>query len=134
MPTLSAKLSWSHILELLPLKSAEAQLYYAQEVAERNLAVRELRRQISRKAFERREIANAELSEQSIIPFNVLKDPYLLDTLGLNDNYLEADLEKAILADIESFILLVNPSTHLTSEEYCQGGGLKQLAKQPQDN
>ncbi len=30
---------------------------------------------------------------------------YLLDTLNLKENYLEADLEKAILADIESFIL-----------------------------
>ena len=105
LPTLSAKLSWSHILELLPLKSIEAQLYYAQEAAERNLGVRELRNQISRKAYERREIANTELSEQSAVPFNVFKDPYLLDVLGLKDNYLEADLEKAILADIESFIL-----------------------------
>jgi predicted nuclease of restriction endonuclease-like (RecB) superfamily len=39
------------------------------------------------------------------VPFNVFKDPYLLDTFGLKENYLEADLEKAILADIESFIL-----------------------------
>jgi predicted nuclease of restriction endonuclease-like (RecB) superfamily len=105
LPTLSAKLSWSHILELLPLKSAEAQLYYAQEVAKRNLSVHELRRQISRKAFERREIANTELSAQAAVPFNVFKDPYLLDVFGLKDNYLEADLEKAILADIEAFIL-----------------------------
>jgi hypothetical protein len=35
----------------------------------------------------------------------MFKDPYLLDVLGLKDNYLEADLEKAILADIEAFIL-----------------------------
>ena len=105
LPTLSAKLSWSHILELLPLKSIEAQLYYAQEVVGRNLGVRELRRQISRKAYERREIANAELSEQSAVPFNIFKDPYLLDMFELKDNFLEADLEKSILADIESFIL-----------------------------
>jgi len=105
LPTLSAKLSWSHILELLPLKSTEAQLYYAKEVAVQDLGVHDLRRQISRKTFERREIANAELSEQSVVPFNVFKDPYLLDVLGLKDNYLEADLEKAILTDIEAFIL-----------------------------
>jgi len=29
----------------------------------------------------------------------------LLDILDLKENYLEADLEKAILADIEAFIL-----------------------------
>jgi hypothetical protein len=35
----------------------------------------------------------------------MFKDPYLLDVFGLKDNYLEEDLEKAILADLESFIL-----------------------------
>ena len=103
--TLSAKLSWSHIIELLPLKTDEARLYYADDVNKRGLSVQELRRQISRKAFERREIANIAISPESTIPFNTFKDPYLLDVLGLNDNYLEADLEKAILIDLESFIL-----------------------------
>lgn len=105
LPTLSAKLSWSHIIELLPLRTTEAQLYYAHEVAKRNLGIRELRRQISHKAYERREIANAELSEQSTVPFNVFKDPYLLDLFGLKENFLEADLEKAILKDLEAFLL-----------------------------
>jgi predicted nuclease of restriction endonuclease-like (RecB) superfamily len=82
-----------------------ARLYYAKEAAERHFSRNELRRQISRKAFERQEIANAALSVESVIPFNLFKDPYLLDTLDLRDNYLEADLEKAILAGLESFIL-----------------------------
>ena len=102
---LASQLSWSHIVELLPLKSDEARLYYANEVAEHHLGTKELRRQISRKAFERREIANAGLTAQSAIPFNVFKDPYLLDVLGLKENYLEADLEKAILTELEAFIL-----------------------------
>ena len=103
--SLAAQLSWSHVIQLLPIRSEEARRYYAQDVADRRLSVRELRNLISRKAFERREIANMELSEESAVPFNVFKDPYLLDVLGLKDNYLEADLEKAILAGIESFIL-----------------------------
>jgi predicted nuclease of restriction endonuclease-like (RecB) superfamily len=105
LATLSPKLSWSHIVELLPLKTQEARLYYAHDVAKRQYGVRELRHQISRKAYERREIANTQLSVQSVVPFNVFKDPYLLDVLSLKENYLEADLEKAILADIEAFIL-----------------------------
>ena len=103
--TLSPQLSWSHIIELLPLKTDEARLYYAQDAVNRRLGVRELRKQISRKAYERREIANAALSEKSTVPFNAFKDPFLLDILDLKDNYLEADLEKAILADIQKFIL-----------------------------
>ena len=105
LATLSPKLSWSHIVELLPLKTKEALLYYAKDVAERKYGVRELRHQISRKAYERREIANTELSDQSTVPFNIFKDPYLLDILGLKENFLEADLEKAILAELEAFIL-----------------------------
>ena len=79
LTTLSSKLSWSHFVELFRLKSAEARLFYAQDAADRNLGIRELRHQISRKTYERREIANTELSEQSVVPFNVFKDPYLLD-------------------------------------------------------
>jgi predicted nuclease of restriction endonuclease-like (RecB) superfamily len=80
-------------------------MFYAQDVLYRRYSVRELRRQISRKAYERREIANAALTEQSVIPFNSFKDPFLLDILNLKENYLEDDLEKAILADVQKFIL-----------------------------
>jgi predicted nuclease of restriction endonuclease-like (RecB) superfamily len=102
---LAQYLSWSHFIALLPLKSDKAFMYYAQDAAKRRLGKRDLRKQISRKAYERREIANSQLTEVSTVPFNMFKDPYLLDVFGLKDNYLEEDLEKAILADIESFIL-----------------------------
>ena len=102
---LATQLSWSHFIEILPIDNGEARLYYINEAAQRRFGVHELRRQISRKAYERQEIANSQLTEQSLIPFNLFKDPYLLDTLGLKDNYLEADLEKAILTSLESFIL-----------------------------
>jgi predicted nuclease of restriction endonuclease-like (RecB) superfamily len=103
--TLSPQLSWSHFVSLLPLKSDEAFTYYAHDAIKRNLSVRELRHQIDRKAYERHEIANANLTDESSIPHNVFKDPYLLDILGLRDNYDEADLETAILAELEAFIL-----------------------------
>ncbi|MCL2826213.1 MAG: PDDEXK nuclease domain-containing protein, partial [Eggerthellaceae bacterium] len=102
---LSSQLSYSHFIELLPLKNDDARLYYANECVTRHMGIVELRRQISRKAFERREIANAQLAPASEVPFNVFKDPYLLDTLGLKENFLEADLENAILVELESFIL-----------------------------
>jgi len=102
---LAQQLSWSHFIALLPLKSHEAFMFYANDAANRHLGKRELRHQISSKAYERREIANSQLTKAATIPINMFKDPYLLDILGLRDNYLEADLEKAILADIEAFIL-----------------------------
>jgi predicted nuclease of restriction endonuclease-like (RecB) superfamily len=100
---LARQLSWSHILILLPLKNQEAQLYYAKKASEELWGKRELRHQISRKAFERKEIANVQTIHTELV--NSFKDPYLLDFLGLKNTFIERDLENAILRELESFIL-----------------------------
>ncbi len=105
LPPLAAKLSWSHFIELFPLKSMESKIYYAQNAIENNWGKRELRNQIERKAFERNEIANLQFSERQPSLLNTFKDPYLLDFLDLKNSYLENDLEKAILRELESFVL-----------------------------
>jgi predicted nuclease of restriction endonuclease-like (RecB) superfamily len=101
--TLSRQLSWSHFLVLIPIKKYDAMLFYAQLSQENNFGVRELRHQISRKAFERKEIANVQTIHTELV--NSFKDPYLLDFLGLKNTFLERDLENAILRELESFIL-----------------------------
>ena len=98
-------LSWSHFCEIMRIKNEQARIYYAKDAAERRLGIRDLRLQISRKAYERQEIANSQLTANSPIPFNVFKDPYLLDVFDLKENFVEADLEKAILTELEKFIL-----------------------------
>jgi predicted nuclease of restriction endonuclease-like (RecB) superfamily len=103
--SLSRQLSWSHFLALIPLKSVDAKMFYAQETMSGTLGVRELRKLISRKAFERKEIADTQITVSSPIPVGTFKDPYLFDILGLKDEYLEADLESAILRELEKFIL-----------------------------
>ena len=115
--TLSRQLSWSHVVALLPLKSAEARLHYAEQAALERWSVRELRHQIDRKAFERRVIASAQSPETNALavavaapnagssPALVFKDPYFLDFLGLRQGHDEADLETAILRQLEAFIL-----------------------------
>jgi predicted nuclease of restriction endonuclease-like (RecB) superfamily len=102
---LATQLSWSHWIELLPLKSMEAKVFYAQEAADRQLSAKALRAHIARKTFERGAIADAQMPDDSLLPFQTFKDPYLLDFLGLKDGYLENDLEAAILRELESFIL-----------------------------
>ncbi|WOP17470.1 YhcG family protein [Raineyella sp. LH-20] len=105
--TLSQKLSWSHFLALLPLRSADARGFYAREAAAGRWTVRELRRAIQRKAYERREIADSQIGPGSMVPVDTFSDPYLLDFLGLHDGFAEADLEAAILRDLEAFLLEV---------------------------
>ena len=112
--TLSRQLSWSHFVNLLPLKTEAARQFYASQAATHTWSVRELRQQIERKAFERTELASlqastpvrAELVEDlGTSPVQVFKDPYFLDFLGLRQGYDEADLEAAILRQLEAFIL-----------------------------
>ncbi|SEF51510.1 Predicted nuclease of restriction endonuclease-like (RecB) superfamily, DUF1016 family [Halpernia humi] len=102
---LATQLSWSHFIELFPLKSKESKLFYAQKSIEEQWGKRELRNQISRKAFERKEIADTHLSKFPSDLQNTFKDPYLLDFLNLKNTYLENDLERAILQELENFIL-----------------------------
>lgn len=105
--SLARQLSWTHFVTLLPLKSAEARAFYADQVAGGRLTVRELKQAIQRKAYERREIANSQIEPGSMVPAHTFSDPYLLDFLGLHDGYAEADLEAAILRDLEAFLLEV---------------------------
>ncbi|WP_298210934.1 PDDEXK nuclease domain-containing protein [Acidovorax sp.] len=112
--TLSRQLSWSHFVNLLPLKTEAARQFYANQAATHTWSVRELRQQIERKAFERTELASLQASTPvraapvealGTSPAQVFKDPYFLDFLGLRQGHDEADLEAAILRQLEAFIL-----------------------------
>ncbi|KIQ20128.1 hypothetical protein RT99_13625 [Flavobacterium sp. MEB061] len=103
--TLSRQLSWSHFLAIIPIKNPEAKLFYANQVSDQLMSVRDLRKQIAAKTFERTAIANIQTTSS---PYNLqysFKDPYLLDFLNLGNAYLEKDLEQAILYELEKFIL-----------------------------
>jgi len=103
--TLSTQLRWSHIIELLPLQTMDSKLFYANEVKEQGLGIRELRKCITTKTFERTQIANTQISKKSKIPHNTFKDPYIFDFFDLQNAYYEKDVETAILRELENFIL-----------------------------
>jgi len=103
--SLSRYLSWSHFLAIIPLKTQEVQKFYAVQSATQSWGVKELRKQIKNKAFERTEIANSQLLPEKPDLRDIFKDPYFFNSLGIKDGYLEKDLENAILKDIEEFIL-----------------------------
>lgn len=112
--SLMRHLSWTHFLQLLPLKTEAARWFYAQQCVESRWSVRELHHQIERKAFERTELAALQaptpvraepVEAQGATPALVFKDPYFLDFLGLRQGHDEADLEAAILRQLEAFIL-----------------------------
>ncbi len=114
--TLSRELSWSHFIELIPLKEPLKRDFYAEMCRIEKWNVRTLRKKIDSMLYERTVIsrkpelvAQAELEmlrkEDQLTPNLVFRDPYVLEFLNLNDRYLEKDLEDAIIRELEQFLL-----------------------------
>ena len=114
--TLWRQLSWSHFKLLLPIKDELQRDFYAQMCNIESWSVETLRSKINSMLFERtalsqkpEELIRQELDllrkENKLSPDLVFRDPYILDFLGLKDTYSEKDLEKAILFELEKFIM-----------------------------
>ncbi len=114
--TLSHKLSWSHLLELSFLDDPLKRDFYTQMCIYEKWSVRVLRDKIGGMLFERTAIAKEpeniirdalqDMSErQELNPELVFKNSYILDFLNLPANYSEKELEDALIAHIEQFIL-----------------------------
>ena len=114
--TLWRQLSWSHFRELLPLNQPFQREFYAEMCRIEGWSVRTLQQRIDSMLYERTALSKqpdalirAELaslrSQGEVAPSLLLKDPYVLDFLGLTDRFLERDLEDAILRELETFLL-----------------------------
>ncbi len=113
--TLSTQLSWSHFMELFPIKDPLARDFYAEMCRIERWDVRTLRKKIGGMLFQRTALSKntqavisteiASLRDGRVTPDTVFRDPYLLDFLGLKGAYSERDLETAILREIEGVLL-----------------------------
>ena len=114
--TLSRQLSWSHFVALLPLKDPLQRDYYVQMASAERWSVRTLRERIDSMLYERTALSKkpdetitqelaAMRDAQRMSPALVMRDPYILDFLGLRDTWQEGDLEAGIIREMESFLL-----------------------------
>lgn len=110
------ELSWTHLKTLLYIDDPLKRDFYLELCRLERWSSRQLQERINSMLFERSAISRkpaeavqhdlAQLrQEQRVSPDVLLKDPYVLDFLGLNDRYLEKDLEDAILREMEQFLL-----------------------------
>ena len=113
---LRRQLSWTHIKTLIYIDDPLKRDFYSQMAQLEGWSTRVLSERIDAMLFERTALSKkpeetirlelqalAERGEMT--PALVLKDPYVLDFLELNDHYLEKDLEDAILRELEQFLL-----------------------------
>ena len=114
--TLSRQLSWSHFQALLPLSRPFQREFYAEMSRVEGWSVRTLRDRIDSMLYERTALSkkpDALIAQEldrlrtqgTVSPALILKDPYVLDFLGLSDRFLEHDVEDAILRELEAFLL-----------------------------
>lgn len=113
---LRRQLSWTHIKTLIYVDDHLKRDFYLQLCQQEHWSTRVLQERLDSMLFERTalsrkpedliasELDNLRQSNQ-LTPALVLKDPYILDFLGLNDRYLEKDFEDAILRELEHFLL-----------------------------
>lgn len=114
--TLSGELSWSHIKELIYIKNELQRDFYTQLCIQEGWSVRQLRERVNSMLYERTAISKrpakqikSELkalkTKATPTPDVYFRDPYVLDFLNLHDTYSEQDLESAIIAELQRFVI-----------------------------
>lgn len=113
--TLSGKfpLSWSHYVRLLSLEEPQKRDFYEEETRRAGWSVRQLDRQIGAMLYERVALSKkkgdllkrAERSGNLITAEDAIKDPYVLEFLGLPEPSSEKDLENALIQHLADFLL-----------------------------
>lgn len=114
--TVCRQLSWSKLRMLMYLNEPLKRNFYLELARLENWSVRQLRERIDSQLFERTAISRKGeetirhdlerlRTEGKVSADLLLKDPYILSFLGLEDRYLEKDLEDAILRELENFLL-----------------------------
>lgn len=108
-------LPWSHYVRLLSVKDGEARSFYEAEALRGGWTVRQLDRQISSLFYERTALSRNKAAmlkkgarprpEDAVTPEEEIKDPFVLEFLGLKDEYSETDAEEALIRHLESFLL-----------------------------
>lgn len=114
--SLMRQLSWTHFLQVLPMKEALQREFYLTLAASERWSVRRLRKEIDGMLYERTaisskpdELIKRELlqlrEEQVLSPDLVFKSPYFLEFTGLKGMYSEKSLEDSLVAHLEQFII-----------------------------
>ena len=113
--TVSDKLSWSHICELIKLDDDLERSFYERQTVNENWSVRELQRQIDSALFLRLAVSRDKegilsLAQRGIEvqkPEDVIKSTYTLEFLNLPESsqYTESDLEQRLINNLQKFLL-----------------------------
>lgn len=113
--TLRSQLNWTQYKLLIRIEDEDKRTYYIEETCSNNWSTRQLEKQINSQLYERLLMSNekekvlavAKKEAQPENPKEIIKDPMVLEFLGLKPQaeYYEKDLEKALITNMQSFLL-----------------------------
>jgi predicted nuclease of restriction endonuclease-like (RecB) superfamily len=114
-PHLVFPLPWSHYVRLFSVRTDEARDFYETEALRGGWSGRQLDRQISSQFYERTALSRNKAAmltkgairkpEDTMTAEAEIKDPFVLEFLGMRDEYSENDLEEALIRHLEAFLL-----------------------------
>lgn len=126
--TLSDKLSWSHICELIKIDDALERSFYEKECISEDWNVRTLRRQMDsalffRLAASRDKEGILKLAEKGVeyqTPEDIIKSTYTLEFLNIpeQESYSENDLEQKIIDNLQKFLLELGKGFAFVKRQY----------------
>ena len=103
--SLIGKIHWSHLRTIMRLDDEEERNFYLKEVANEYWSVKELERNIKSGYYKR--ILSAQFPDKVGQTSSFVKDPYVLEFMGIRDNkeIAEKDVENAIISNLQKFLL-----------------------------
>ena len=121
------KLSWTHIIQLLPIQNENERNYYINQVILNNLSKRELRKEIKNKSFDRLSYADKnnikliDTNNMNNLPLSIsdmIKDPIILETNKDINNINEEAVHKLLIELVENRYLELGAGFALVGHEY----------------
>ncbi|MEO7209651.1 MAG: PDDEXK nuclease domain-containing protein [Chitinophagaceae bacterium] len=118
--TVLTQIQWTAHLHILnKTKTNEEKIFYLQLATNDKLSVRELERQLNTAVYERSVLSNTiMLKSDGRIPRDLFKDPYIFEFLNLPEGHSENDFEKAIIQNLQKFILEVGKGFTYMGNQY----------------
>ena len=116
----ATQLSWSHYVELLPLKDLNEIKYYIKICKEQSIGRDLLREKIKSKEYERldKNTRNKLINQEELSIVDFVKNPILIKNSHHYNEISEKILQKLILEDIESFMKELGNSFSFIGSEY----------------
>jgi predicted nuclease of restriction endonuclease-like (RecB) superfamily len=126
--TLSHQLSWGHYFQILKADNDLETGFYVRQCEKENWSVRELKRQMNSMLFHRLALSKdkegvlklAEKGAEIQIPEDILKEPFVLEFLGIpqQEQYLESELEERLIKNLEAFLLELGKGFAFVKRQY----------------